>query len=172
MTASLPNIGFVGLGWPGERHAEGVIAWSLGTVHSACDLNQERLQNFVTAFRPARGFTDFKEMLADPALDEVVICLPNALHYPFSLQALQAGKHVLCEKPPTMNAAQMLTLHEEAKKLVKERRLGEIYFAESMWVRSRGTPDGVDGWFTERSKAGGGAIIDLGVHAIDAAWYL
>jgi predicted dehydrogenase len=50
--------------------------------------------------------------------------------------------------------------------------LGEIYFAETMWVRSRGTPDGVDGWFTERSKAGGGAIIDLGVHAIDAAWYL
>ena len=194
MTASLPNIGFVGLGWPGERHAEGVIACSLGTVHSACDLNQERLQNFVTAFRPARVFTDFKEMLADPALDAVVICLPNALHYPFSLQALQAGKHVLCEKPPTMNAAQMLTLHEEAqkrgliyyfgrqmrfspgmqaaKKLVKERRLGEIYFAETMWVRSRGTPDGVDGWFTERSKAGGGAIIDLGVHAIDAAWYL
>jgi len=88
----------------------------------------------------------------------------------------------------------MLTLHEEAqkrglvyyfgrqmrfspgmqaaKKLVKERRLGEIYFAETMWVRSRGTPDGVDGWFTERSKAGGGAIIDLGIHAIDAAWYL
>jgi predicted dehydrogenase len=194
MTASLPNIGFVGLGWPGERHAEGVIACSLGTVHSACDLNQERLENFVTAYRPSRTFTDFKEMLADPALDAVVICLPNALHYPFSLQALQAGKHVLCEKPPTMNAAQMLTLHEEAqnrglvyyfgrqmrfspgmqaaKKLVKERRLGEIYFAETMWVRSRGTPDGVDGWFTERSKAGGGAIIDLGVHAIDAAWYL
>jgi predicted dehydrogenase len=83
MTASLPNIGFVGLGWPGERHAEGVIACSLGTVHSACDLNQERLEKFVTAFRPARAFTDFKEMLADPALDAVVISLPNALHYPF-----------------------------------------------------------------------------------------
>src|ERR1700752_5322133 len=194
MTASLPNIGFVGLGWPGERHAEGVIACSLGTVHSACDLNQERLKNFVTAYRPKRTFIDFREMLADPALDAVVICLPNALHYPFSLQALRAGKHVLCENPPTINSAQMLTLHEEAqkrglvyyfgrqmrfspgmqaaKKLVKERRLGEIYFAETMWVRSRGTPDGVDGWFTERSKAGGGAIIDLGVHAIDAAWYL
>jgi predicted dehydrogenase len=193
-TANVPNIGFVGLGWPGERHAEGTIACSLGAIHSACDLNQERLEKFVTTFRPARAFTDFKEMLNDSALDAVVISLPNALHYPFSLQALQAGKHVLCEKPPTMNAGQMKTLHEEAQKrglvyyfgrqmrfspamqaaktLVKERRLGEIYFAETMWVRSRGTPDGVDGWFTERSKAGGGAIIDLGVHAIDAAWYL
>jgi predicted dehydrogenase len=41
-----------------------------------------------------------------------------------------------------------------------------------MWVRSRGTPGGIDGWFTDRSRAGGGALIDLGVHAIDAAWYL
>ena len=193
-SASLPNIGFVGLGWPGERHAEAIIACALGTVHSACDLNQERLEKFATAFRPTRLFTDFAEMLNDPALDAVVISLPNALHYPFSLQALQAGKHVLCEKPPTMNAGQMRTLHEEAQKrglvyyfgrqmrfspamqaaknLMKERRLGEVYFAETMWMRSRGTPDGVDGWFTERSKAGGGAIIDLGVHAIDAAWYL
>jgi predicted dehydrogenase len=195
MTSSLlPKIGFVGLGWPGERHAEAIIACGLGVVHAACDLNEERLEKFATAFGPARTFTNFTEMLNDPALDAVVISLPNALHYPFSLQTLQAGKHVLCEKPPTMNAGQMRTLHEEAqkrglvyyfgrqmrfspamqaaKKLVKERRLGEIYFAETMWVRSRGTPDGVDGWFTERSKAGGGAIIDLGVHAIDAAWYL
>src|ERR1700736_1753878 len=193
-SASLPNIGFVGLGWPGGRHAEAIIACSLGTVHSACDLNQERREKFATAFRPTRLFTDFAEMLNDPALDAVVISLPNALHYPFSLQALQAGKHVLCEKPPTMNAAQMRTIHEEAQKLgliyyfgrqmrfspamqtarrlIAERRLGEIYFAETMWIRSRGTPTGLDGWFTERSKAGGGVVIDLGIHAIDAAWYL
>src|SRR5258707_13156566 len=70
-SASLPNIGFVGLGWPGERHAEAIIASSLGTVHSACDLNQERLERFATAFRPTRLFTDFAKMLNDPALDAV-----------------------------------------------------------------------------------------------------
>src|SRR5260370_34530362 len=63
-SASLPNIGFVGLGWPGERHAEAIIASALGTVHSACDLNQERLEKFATAFRPTRLFTDFAEMLS------------------------------------------------------------------------------------------------------------
>jgi len=190
----LPRIGIVGLGWPGERHAEAISDSSLGILHSACDLSEERLQAFATMFKPNRLFKEFSEMLKDPDLDAVVISLPNALHYPFSLRALQAGKHVLCEKPPTMNAEQMRTLHDEAqerglvyyfgrqmrfspameaaKKLVKDRRLGEIYFAETMWVRSRGTPAGVDGWFTERSKAGGGAMIDLGVHAIDAAWYL
>ena len=67
---------------------------------------------------------------------------------------ISAGK---CVSPPAMQAA---------KTLVKERRLGEIYFAETMWVRSRGTPGWLsDGWFTERSRDGGGAIIDLGVHA-------
>jgi predicted dehydrogenase len=188
------NVGIVGLGWPGERHAEALNASDMGVLHAACDLNRERLKAFADAFGPRRLFTDFDEMLRDSQLDAVIIGLPNALHYPFSRKALQAGRHVLCEKPPTMNSQQMRTLHEEAgdrglvyyfgrqmrfspsmqaaKKVIAERRLGEIYFAETMWMRSRGTPAGLDGWFTDRSKAGGGAMIDLGVHAIDAAWYL
>jgi predicted dehydrogenase len=188
------NVGIVGLGWPGERHAEAINGSPLGTVYAACDLNVERLKAFADAFGPKRVYTRYDEMLMDPDLAAVVISLPNSLHYPFSLKALRAGKHVLCEKPPTMNAQQMRTLHDEArnggliyyfgrqmrfspamqaaKRVIAERRLGEIYFAETMWVRSRGTPTGLDGWFTDRSKAGGGAVIDLGVHAIDAAWYL
>lgn len=61
---------------------------------------------------------------------------------------------------------------QAARRAVAERRLGEIYFAKTMWVRARGTPGGIDGWFTDRTRAGGGVVIDLGVHAIDAAWYL
>ena len=181
------NVGIVGLGWPGERHAEAIAASPLGNVYAACDLNSERLAAFAETFRPKEVFTNFDEMLLDPVLDAVVISLPNSLHYPCSLKALRAGKHVLCEKPPTMNAAQMRTLHDEAqnrgliyyfgrqmrfspametaRRIISERRLGGIYFAETMWVRSRGTPAGIDGWFTDRSKAGGGAMIDLGVHA-------
>jgi predicted dehydrogenase len=193
-SSSLIRVGIAGLGWPGERHAEAINGSSLGIVSSACDLNAERLKAFAATFEPMHTFTSFDEMLMDRDVDAIVICLPNSLHYPCSLKALRAGKHVLCEKPPTMNAAQMRTLHDEAqkrsllyyfgrqmrfspamqtaKRIVAERRLGEIYFAETMWVRSRGTPTGVDGWFTERSKAGGGVVIDLGIHAIDAAWYL
>jgi predicted dehydrogenase len=188
------RVGIAGLGWPGERHAEAINGSCLGNVFAACDLNIERLKAFAATFGPKHTFTSFDEMLTARDLEAIVICLPNSLHYPCSLKALQAGKHVLCEKPPTMDAGQMRTLHDEAqrrgllyyfgrqmrfspamqtaKKLIAERRLGEIYFAETMWIRSRGTPTGLDGWFTERSKAGGGVVIDLGIHAIDAAWYL
>ncbi len=193
-SSSSIRVGIAGLGWPGERHAEAINGSTLGTVYSVCDLNAERLKAFAATFGPKHIFTSFDEMLMDQDVEAIVICLPNSLHYPCSLKALEAGKHVLCEKPPTMNAAQMRTLHDQAqrrgllyyfgrqmrfspamqtaKRLIAERRLGEIYFAETMWIRSRGTPIGLDGWFTERSKAGGGVVIDLGIHAIDAAWYL
>lgn len=195
MNTSRPiNVGITGLGWPGERHAEAVAASPLGRVYAACDLSQERLAVFTETFRPEKTFLSFDEMLSDPDLHAVVICVPNFLHFALTLKALQAGKHVLCEKPPALNASQMQTLHgeardrnliycfgrqmrfspamEAARRLISEGRLGRIYFAETMWVRSGGTPSGIDGWFTDRSKAGGGAMIDLGIHAIDAAWYL
>ncbi len=190
----LINVGIVGLGWPGARHAEGVRGCGLGHLYGGCDLNEERREVFRAKHAPEKLFSDYDALLADPALHAVVIALPNALHYPSTLKALQAGKHVLCEKPPTLNAEQMREIRAEAERrgliyffgrqmrfsgamqaarqAVAERRLGEIYYAQTKWVRSRGTPGGIDGWFTDKSRAGGGALIDLGVHAIDAAWYV
>jgi predicted dehydrogenase len=188
------KVGIVGLGWPGERHAEGIQRCGLGHLYGACDLNEARRTKFAAKYSPEKVFSSYDEMLVDPALEAVVVSLPNSLHFPGALKALQAGKHVLCEKPPTLNAEQMRQLHGEAeqrgliyffgrqmrfsgavqaaRKAIAERRLGEIYFAKTRWVRSRGTPGGIDGWFTDRSRSGGGVVIDLGVHAIDAAWFL
>src|SRR5260370_32657423 len=87
------NVGIVGLGWPGERHAEAISASPLGTVYAACDLDVQRLKAFADVFGPKRVFARFDEMFLDPDLAAVVISLPNSLHYPFSLKALRAGKH-------------------------------------------------------------------------------
>jgi predicted dehydrogenase len=187
------QIGIVGLGWPGERHAEAVVEAG-GKVYAAADTEPARRIRFQEKFSPVKMYATYEDMLADPSVDAVVVALPNALHFPATLAGLEAGKHVLCEKPPTMNAAEMRVLKEEADKkgliyffsrqsrfspamrsarqVVAEGRLGTICYGKAIWVRSRGTPEGIGGWFTDKSRAGGGALIDIGVHAIDAIWYL
>ena len=188
------KLGFVGLGWPGEQHAKAAVALPGVSVEAACDLDPARLEKFAADFAAPKAFTQYAEMLADPDLTAVVISLPNFLHYSATMAALQAGKHVLCEKPPTMNVPEIEAIRHEArqrnltyffgrqsrfhpkllaaKRLVEEGRLGQVYFVKAERIRSRGTPVGLGGWFVERAKSGGGAMIDIGVHAIDAAWYL
>ncbi|MGB8356251.1 MAG: Gfo/Idh/MocA family oxidoreductase [Chthoniobacteraceae bacterium] len=193
-SASPLNIGIAGLGWPGFQHAIALGETTTGRVYSCADPDKQRQEKFNAEFHAEKTFQTVEEMVDDPDLDAIVICLPNALHFSASLAALQKGKHVFCEKPPTLNAAEMKVLQEEAtkrglvyffgrqmrfsaemlacKKAIEDGRLGNIYFARAIWVRSRGTPTGIGGWFTDKSKSGGGALIDIGVHALDAVWYL
>ncbi|MBV9009197.1 MAG: Gfo/Idh/MocA family oxidoreductase [Verrucomicrobia bacterium] len=188
------RFGIIGAGWPGQQHAKAIAAIP-GTELRACsDTNDERLQAFRHEFSPMTTFAEYHELLADGEIDAVIICLPNFLHFPASLAALEAGKHVLCEKPPTLNAAEMKVLRDAAAKrnlvyffgrqfrfapalrtareIISEGKLGTIYRARATWVRSRGIPPGVDSWFTDKKRSGGGALIDIGVHALDSAWFL
>ena len=163
-------------------------------LRSCADTNSERLRIFVESYKPENSFEDYLELLRDRDLDAAIICLPNFLHFPASLATLEAGKHVFCEKPPTMNAAEMKVLQDEAAKrgliyffgrqfrftpavraardVVAAGRLGKIYRARATWIRSRGIPAGIGLWFTDKKRSGGGALIDIGVHALDTAWYL
>ena len=188
------HFGIIGAGWPGEQHAKAIAAVEGAELRDCADTNAERLRLFCDTYKPANHFSDFAVLLRDSELDAVIICLPNFLHFPASLAALEAGKHVLCEKPPTMTAAEMKVLRDEAAKrglvyffgrqfrfapalrtareLIAEGRLGTIYRARATWVRSRGIPPGVGSWFTDKKRAGGGALIDIGVHALDTAWFL
>lgn len=188
------NVAIVGTGWPGQQHAIALRKSKLGRVYACADLDDARRAAFEKDFAPERSVADFHELLGDEQVDAVVVCLPNFLHFPASLAALEAGKHVFCEKPPTLNAAEMKVLREEAtkrnlvyffgrqfrfttgmlttKRLIEEGRLGTVYHARATWVRSRGIPTGIGGWFTEKKRSGGGALIDIGVHALDSVWYL
>jgi predicted dehydrogenase len=138
-------------------------------------------------------YDDAEKLLSDRTIDAVSICLPNYLHAPMTKSALKAGKHVICEKPPAMSAkeaAQMAAAAEKAGKILMyalQRRFGggeqaatqaiakgyagEVYHARAAWMRTRGIPIGT-GWFTDKSKSGGGALIDIGVHMLDLAWFL
>ena len=193
MTTKL-RVAIIGAGWPGQQHARVVRSSKAAVLEALAEPNDERAAEFTETFCPRKVYQDYSDLLGDPGVDAVVICLPNHLHFPATLAALRAGKHVLCEKPPTLNGAEMRVLQEEAEKrelvyffsrqfrftpamrlardLISRHELGTIYFAEAVWVRSRGIPSGLGGWFTERKRSGGGALIDIGIHALDSAWYL
>ncbi len=133
-------------------------------------------------------------MLSDPEIEAVVIALPNFLHHAATLEAMRSHKHVLCEKPPTLNVAEMEEIRAEtthsglvycfgrqsrfgaallsAKAMVADGELGDVYFVRAERLRSRGIPTWGEGWFLDQTRAGGGAMIDIGIHALDDAWFV
>ena len=137
-------------------------------------------------------FADYHDMLTF-GLDAVSIGVPNTFHAPLAIDALAAGCHVLCEKPLAINAAEAERMVAAArhsdkilmvafnrryipnaivlKQLIDDGVLGPIYYAKAGWTRRSGIP-GLGGWFTTRALAGGGPLIDLGVHMLDLALYM
>ena len=184
----------VGLGWPGIQHLKGYIADPRSEVVAVCDLDKGHAREVAKEYKVPRVYTDHLKMLENDDIDAVSVCLPNFLHAPISMDALNAGKHVLCEKPPARSAQEALAMAEAAhqnsrtlmyalvqrfdgstqrlKQLVRAGELGEIYFGKAGYVRRRGVPVGKEGWFVDRERSGGGALIDIGVHALDCVWWL
>ncbi|WP_240416829.1 Gfo/Idh/MocA family protein [Paenibacillus periandrae] len=133
-----------------------------------------------------------EELIQDPDIDAVVICVPNQWHAPLAVQALRAGKHVLLEKPMAIDvpsAREIVKAQRETGKVlmiphqmrwewlplqVKEQvdkgALGQIYNAKVGWFRRKGIP-GWGTWFTKQEESGGGPLIDIGVHMLDLAFF-
>ena len=186
------RIGIIGLGM-GRCHLEGYLSHPQVTVVAIADTSAERLQAVGDQHGITGRYTDALNMLAKEELDLVSIATPNKFHCPLTLAAFKVGCHVLCEKPMAMNAAEgrrMLAAakkakrrlminfsyrfnqkSQELKKQVDSGVLGNIYFARTIWHRRRGMP-GFGGWFGQKALAGGGPLIDLGVHRLDFALWL
>jgi predicted dehydrogenase len=177
----------------GRNHAVNFRDMSEATLVAICDVNADRVAQVAQEVHPWRTYTNYEDLLADNDIDAVSLALPNALHERVVLQALEAGKHVLCEKPLAMNAAEGARMVEAARRLdrklmmhfnyrfypssqaikraIDEGALGHIYFARTIWHRKRLIPN-LGGWFTQKAMSGGGALIDLGVHRLDLALWL
>ena len=188
------KVGIIGLGWPGLEHLKGYKQCADAEVVALCDMNSDLAAQQAEEHGIAQVYSDHKQMLEKADIDAISVCLPNFLHAPFSLDALRAGKHVICEKPPALNAKEARKMAELAKKnkrtlmyalclrfggaarLAKEYidqgELGEIYYGRAVYHRRRGIPGGTRSWFVDKKRSGGGALIDIGVHALDSAWWL
>lgn len=185
------RVGVIGLGM-GRHHVKTYQACPRCEVVALCDVDTARLAAASAELNVPHTFTDADTLLASGAIDAVSVATPNTLHHPLTMAALQAGLHVLCEKPMAMNAQQAREMVElAAKKKLKlamhfnhranpgvqwiaraaqAGALGEIYFARTVWHRRRGIPGRAS--FLDKAWSGGGAMIDLGVHMLDQTLYI
>ena len=159
-----------------------------------CDIIEERAVEAAEKFgtKDAKVYTDYKELLKDETIDLVHVCTPNRSHGFITVDALESGKHVMCEKPMAKTYAdakamldaakrtgKMLTIgyqnrqcaqNQYAKAAVEAGELGEIYYAQALALRRRAVPTW--GVFLDEYEQGGGPLIDIGTHALDLTLWI
>ncbi|MBQ4602580.1 MAG: Gfo/Idh/MocA family oxidoreductase [Clostridia bacterium] len=165
-------------------------------IVAVCDIRPERMELIKSKYKScADAWTteDYMDIVNCPDIEAVDICTPNYLHAPIAIAALNAGKHVLTEKPDAMTVAEVEAMKEAsekngkvlmamrnnrftpaaiyARKAIANDEYGRFYAGRCGWIRRRGVP-GDGSWFADKSKSGGGPLIDLGVHMIDLAIFL
>ncbi len=188
------KLGMIGCGGIAfGKHLPSVKSVGLADLAAVCDLVEERALKAKKEYgtEDTKVFTDYRQLLEEK-LDAVLVCTPNRSHSVISVDALNAGMHVLCEKPMAINTAEALKMLDAAKRngklltigyqsrqkpesrYLKEMcdagELGEIYFARANAVRRRGVPTW--GVFLNEYEQGGGALIDIGTHALDLTLWL
>jgi predicted dehydrogenase len=184
------KIGIIGAGGMMRYHVAGFRNAGAEVVAIA-DTNFVAAQKAAESTGIPQAFGDIGELLKLKDLDAVSVIVPNKFHAPLALQALKAGKHVFCEKPPALNAKEVKAMSEVAAKAKKtlmfnfnnrarpesyairediaKGEVGVINSAQAKWQRRAGIP-GFGGWFTTKALSGGGPVIDL-LHMFDLALY-
>ena len=186
------GVGIIGVGI-GQLHVQGYTEHPDSQVVAICDINLERGKKVAEKFGVPKVVKDYRDLLKMDGIDAVSVCVPNYLHAEMTIAAFEAGKHVICEKPLAMNSKEgeaMVAAGKKAGKLfmtafnnrfrgdtqvlkrfIEQGELGDIYYAKTGWIRRKGIP-GMGSWFTTKSKAGGGPLIDIGVHVLDLTLWL
>ena len=186
------KVAIIGVGDISECHIRGYLKSDDVELYAFCDINEAQLKKMGEKYGIERLYTDKDEMFAAlPEIDIVSVCTWNSAHAPCTIAALNAGCHVICEKPMAMNEKEALEMQAAAEKngkllmigfvrrfgtdcaIVKEfidnDYFGELYYGKATYLRRHGAPGD---WFGDKSRSGGGPLIDLGVHVIDLTRYL
>jgi predicted dehydrogenase len=185
------KIGVIGLGSISDLHIKPYVNNPEVKLVAFCDKNKERLETSGTLYDVPSLYTSYQDLLADNEVETISICTWNATHAEIAIAALEAGKHVLVEKPLCTTVEEAIQVEEAVKKSGKVLQVGfvrryakntkliksfldngdfgELYYAKASIIRRLGNPDG---WFSDKERSGGGPLMDLGVHMIDICWYL
>jgi len=193
------KVGIIGVGVIGREHIKAFSASKESEVIAIADINPKTLKTVSKEFGVDKAFLDYHDLLELADIDGIVVCTPPFAHAEITCDAAASGKHVLCEKPMAVNYEEAKRMVEAcdkagvnlgicsaryrfipsvklAKQYIDEGKIGRIYYYRATTLRRRGRP-GIDilkesKWFLDSSKAGGGALIDIGCYDIDVALYL
>lgn len=180
----------VGMGI-GRPQGRAIASDPRGEVVALCDLDEGRMKAFAAELPgEVKLYTDYKKMCRDREIDAVFVGTPNQTHVPIALEAVKADKHILVTKPLSDSEVAARRLVETAERagvvhmmslsmrfsgdmqylghLSRSGALGEVYYARARSVRRSGIPD----WGVHFIAEGGGAFRDMGVHLLDAAWWM
>ncbi len=197
MQANPIRVGIIGVGQIGKYHVGNYQKIPGANIVAVADLNEAEAERVAEENTIPHVYSDFRELLKRDDIDAVDVCLHNNFHTPVTIAALQAGKHVYCEKPMAgsyRDAEQMYKTAQETKKklciqlsniflketkaakaLIDAGELGSLYHTRSSGFRRRGRPY-VDGYgtptFVQKQNSGGGALYDMGVYHITTLLYL
>jgi predicted dehydrogenase len=185
------RVGVIGVGQIGKAHVDRYTRVPDAEMVAVADINEAEAQRVAQQYGIPNAYGDFRQLLARDDIAAVDVCLHNNLHMPVTLAALEAGKHVYCEKPMAgsyrdaetmletarrlgkMLSIQLNTLYanetKAARALIEAGMLGRVYHARSAGFRRRGRPF-VDGYgtpnFVQKANAAGGAMFDMGVYHV------
>jgi predicted dehydrogenase len=189
------RIGLVGVGGAAQvNHIPALKKTEDVELVALCDRDDEKTARVAQKFGVPRTYGRFEELLADDEIDAVDICTPNFLHAPMAISALDAGKHVLCERPLARSSDEARAMAKAAKKadrvlmcavqhrfrpdaqllkkVVEKGELGPLFYAKAGWLRQRTEWDS-DEWRRMKRESGGGVVLDLGFQMLDLAiWIL
>ena len=186
------KFGIIGAGAISQSGYDGITMSGAAEVVAVADTSEKRLKEFAALNKVPRTFPDAAGLIRDKDLDAVYIAVPSAFHAPFATQALEAGKHVLLEKPFATSYAEAQGVIDAAVKarkifmvgmnqrftegaqriraLTEKGYFGDIYRLRAFWRRRSGIP-ALGTWFSSRKLAGGGCLLDIGVHMLDLAMW-
>ena len=189
------HIGIIGCGGIANgKHMPSLKKIDTVEMVAFCDIVRERAEKAAKEYGTpdARVYTDYKELLKEDDIDVVHVLTPNKQHSFITVDALEAGKHVMCEKPMAINSAEAKKMLDAAKrtgkkltigyqsrfrqdsmylkKVCENGELGDIYYARAQAIRRRAVPTW--GVFLDAENQGGGPLIDIGTHALDLTLWM
>lgn len=188
------KVGVIGIGTIATtKHIPALLKREDVKITALCDIDTSRCEKAVKDFGlEAKIYTDYRELCGDDELDVVHVCTPNPLHCEMTVEALEHGKHVHCEKPMACTYADTLKMMDaakknnkkltvglqwrynraplEMKKMVENGEFGDIYYVKSQQLRPRRLP--AYGVYTNKELNGGGVLMDGGPHSIDLPMWL